>query len=82
MKTAIDKLRSIEKWTGWMDEHFNDKVKSVSDFEKLYDLADRYSIEFPDDDYVTQWINKEPQEAKAFVKEAHEILGYELYGEI
>lgn len=52
MKTkieAVDKLRNIANWIDWMDENFNSTIRSVSDFEKLYDYCQKSEIyEFAD----------------------------------
>ena len=42
---SIDKIRAIVAWADQMDEHFNQQVRSVKDFEKLYDYAEKNQIE-------------------------------------
>ncbi len=46
--TAIDKIEAIKNWCDWMDYSFIEKIKSVSDLEKLFDFADKSELEFID----------------------------------
>lgn len=76
MKTAIDKIRAIVAWANNMDEHFNDRVRSVSDWDKLYDLANERDIEFIDDGALSPDIDDRDE---SFMIEANDALGYNLY---
>lgn len=77
--SAIEKLRQLERWSGWMNEDFNERVKNVGDFEKLFDLAAKYDLEFVDEDYVIRFALEEPDSARSFRLEANAVLGYKLY---
>lgn len=77
--SAIEKLRQLERWTGWHNEGFNERVKNVGDFDKLFDLATKYDLEFVDDDSVIRFVSEDPEQARSFMLEANKALGYNLY---
>ena len=47
--SAIEKLRNIYVWSDWHNETFNMRIKSIKDWEILYDFCMKNDIEFADD---------------------------------
>lgn len=50
--TAIEKLRTIQRWCDWQNEYINEKFKSVKGIEKAFDYAQKNNLEFIDDEYL------------------------------
>lgn len=71
--SAIDKIRNIVSWADYQNEGFNERVKSISDLEKLYNYADKEGLEFLDD--PAYWEEDEEKHTKAINK----LLGYKIY---
>lgn len=67
---AIDKLRNIVAWADYQNEHFNQKFKSVSDIEAVYNFCMENNLEFIDDLHLFD------QEG---CKKVEKLLGYSIY---
>jgi hypothetical protein len=76
MKAAVDKLRDIVAWANSMPESFNDRIKSIADWETLYDLAISYDMDLIEDAMLFLMYDDEHD---GFVQKANDLLGYELY---
>lgn len=77
MKTSIDKLRSIVNWANYQSEGFNDKLKSITDIEKVYDYCKNSKlVEFLDTESL-MYLDKEDYDL--VVKEVSELLGYSVF---
>ena len=77
METAIEKLRNVVNWAGWMNEGFNMKLKSISDIEKVFDYCQKEDIEFVDDLEDSDYY--ENAEKLRYATEIEKLLGYSLY---
>lgn len=74
---ACDKLRRIAEWLNYQDENFNEKMKTISDIEKVFDACERHSIEFADN---LDWEDGDTEDEEyQLAKEVNEILGYQYY---
>lgn len=71
--SAIDKIRNIVSWADYQNEGFNERVKSISDLEKLYDYADKEGLEYLDQS--AYWEEDEEKHITAINK----LLGYKIY---
>lgn len=76
--TAIDKIEAIKNWCDWMDYSFVEKIKSVSDLEKLFDFADKNELEFVDHNGLYNATDTD-KEAHDYMKQIEKILKYKVY---
>lgn len=77
MKTSTDKIRSIANWLGYQSESFNDRLKSISDIEKIYDYClSSQLVEFLDSDTI---FSLEEEDYDLVVREVSELLGYSVF---
>ena len=65
--TAVDKIRAIAEWADYQAEYFNERIKSVTDMERVYDYCQRTGIEYADN-------VDEPH-----ITEINKMLGYKIY---
>lgn len=74
---ACDKLRRIAEWLNYQDESFNQKMKTVSDIEKVFDACEEHSLEFADN---LDWEDGDTEDEEyLLVKDVNEILGKRYY---
>lgn len=74
---ACEKLRRIVTWLNYQDENFNEKMKTISDIEKVFDACERHSLEFADN---LDWEDGDTEDEEyQLAKEVNEILGYQYY---
>lgn len=74
---ACDKLRRIAEWLNYQDENFNEKMKTISDIEKVFDACERHSLEFADN---LDWEDGDMEDEEYLLAlEVNEILGYKYY---
>lgn len=73
METAIEKIRKIAEWAGWMDEGFCDRIQSVSDWEKLYDYCEENCIDFCDVEHFRDY-----EDGEGLADSVNKLLGYDL----
>lgn len=75
-EVSIEKMRKIVNWANFQNEDFNYKVKTISDWEKLFDYCEKEDIEFidniPYNDYYTYENNQR------YMTEINKMLGYKL----
>ena len=76
--TAIEKIEAIKNWCDWMDYSFVEKIKSVSDLEKLFDFASSNNIEFVDYNGLSNATDTD-KEAHDYMKQIEKILRYKVY---
>lgn len=73
MGTAIEKIRKIAEWSGWMDEMFCDRVRCVADWEKLYDYCVENEIDFCDIEHCKGYADGEE-----LAENINKLMGYDL----
>lgn len=74
---ACDKLRRMAEWLNYQDETFNEKMKTISDIEKVFDACERHSLEFADN---LDWEDGDTEDEEyQLALEVNEILGYKYY---
>ena len=73
METAIDKIRKITEWAGWMNEMFCDRVRTLSDWEKLYDYCIENDVDFCDVEHCQDYADGED-----LAQSINELMGYVL----
>jgi len=75
--SSIEEMRSIIRWAGYQNEDFNDQVKSMKDWVKIWEYIKKEDIEFidnlPNNDYYTAENNLR------YATELNKILGYKLF---
>jgi len=76
--SAIDKLRNLIDWLNWHNEDFNQKVKSISDFEKLYNYSNENQLDYLYEEYLHR-SDLEDAEILHHKKQINKLIGYELY---
>lgn len=70
---AIDRIRSIVNWANDQSEFFNEKIKSIGDFEKLYDYSQENNLGYLDESW--NWDDDITYHIKAITK----LLGYNVF---
>lgn len=74
---ACDKLRRIVNWLNYQDESFNQKMKTISDIEKVFDACERHNLEFADN---LDWEDGDTEDEEYLLaEEVNGILGYRYY---
>lgn len=74
---AIDKVRLMANWFDFQSEHFNQRIKTVNDIEKVYDYAVANDLEFMDEDYLFGEL--EEKERDRHMNVVNKMLRYKIY---
>lgn len=77
-KTAIEKIRTISNWSDSQDEGFNLKIKTIADWEKLYEFSVQNEIGYVDWDGLYNHTDTS-EECTQLADHIEKMLGYKVY---
>lgn len=77
MVTPLDRMETILRWANCHSLVFREKIKTISDWEKIYDyMCSNPLVEFFD---VVRMNSLEDDVRKKTIKEINELLGYNIF---